>query len=280
MDIPFFERKLRSTEIFMLAWRLAKVHWKHILLIAAMFALPMYAVLLFIPEHLTAAVAEGIPAELLGGGPALAANSGLQARLMDIMTYVYLVLGITLLFDPAAVGALTYLAHQGVRRRPVTTAGILDVSLKRLLKYAVTSGILYAMCIFSAWLLFIPAIFMMVAYGFCASAIAVTGRWGPGAFRESYRVVHGQWLQTAGFRVLVVLVRYLLNVLIVSFIAMVGLDANAVTAVLASAAGSAILYVLTIAQALWYLNRREMCDRQEPFENLPPGQDGPDPRGL
>ena len=278
MENAFFERHLSIPELFAMSLRLLRANWKYILLLAALFMLPMGITQRFIPTRyldgfLTLAEA-GASGLLLNSSESLAALSGM-------MKFSYLMLGLTIVFTPAANGGLAHIAYHGARRQSVSVSGLLDASLMRLWKYILTMLIFALLFVLTAWLLFLPMIYVAVAYGFVTAAIATTGRWGLGAMQESARVVKGQWFRTLGFLLSLYAMQYLASMAISYLLPLLGADLSIFIAVPLEVLTFVPLSIFPMMQALWFFNRREVMERQNMLPPAPadlPPSDGQDPR--
>jgi len=280
MNSPFISKKLRFSELFALSTVLLRVYWKFAFVIAMLFTLPETIIKLFMPSRLTNA------AKVLYQEIAVMLNNeeaGLDALMQlmqspsaaDALQYTYITLGLTLLFAPPAAGAFSYLAAQGLKREPASFLGVLEASVMKLWKYAATYLLLGASVFLSAWLFFIPALFIGVATAFSSNIIALTDNWGIGALRESYRVVKGQFFHTLGFLIGVGLMAYIFEGILNSVFLAIGAYSTVVTLLLANMLRSTFLGIFSFMIALRYMN--ELACKQPPAAPAePPSSDAPD----
>jgi len=271
MNTSFFETKHSVPALWGLAAHIWRKHWLYILLVAAMFSLPPLIIELFIPAHLTDAFLQ-VAADMMAAMQnisEIAAQAGalsdealrawdalfLSATATDAITYNLIKLGLLALFTPPAIGACAYISAQEIRGVPVTIAGLLEATVSRLWKYALTTlslGCTLYLCVAMAFPL---TIFLLVIFAFFAQAIALTNRFGLAALMQSYYVVRRQWFRTFGFLLFMGALAFAAQTMLYSIVAATGLASVLVTRLIALVLCDAVLAVFTLVITLWYMNR-------------------------
>jgi|GEM_PF-1495853 len=249
---PYRPRVAELLRAAMLIWRR---NWKYSFFIAGLFVLPQLVITMFIPERYFLAMLsmqEAMFTMLETGDMMLLVNPPYMG---DAMVYSLITLGIPILFLPLSEGAYTYIALQGVQNKPVTITGILEVSLLRFGKYFFTSMVFVLLMIPASFLLFVPAVILAVYCAFYSNAVSLTGRSGFGALRISHEAVRGRWFSALGFLILLAVLGYFLQTTISIILSITGLGMIPVLGIPAAAASYVFFGVLSITQALWFLDR-------------------------
>ena len=261
MNQSFFETKYTVPMLMRLAAQIWRKHWHHMLLIAAMFALPPLVIELFIPLRFSNAFWELTNAVMAQMENIMSADMGTLDSLLrsplskDATTYSLIKMMLMGLFMPLSIGACTHIAAQEVCGKPVNTPGMLEATVSRLWKYMFTALMLGGILAFFLWLLPLLSVFLFVLFAFFAQAVALTNRTGTAALMQSYYVVRGQWFRTFGFLIVVGVLCMLSQSVLLSMFAMTGLATILPVQMIMLVLTDALLAVFTILTSLWYMNR-------------------------
>ena len=124
-----------------------------------------------------------------------------------VMKIVYMTMAFAIVeyvvFNPLLVSGLAGLAVATIDSGKGTMGDMIASSLGNIFKTSVTS-LLVLIFVGAGVTLIFPALYFAVVLAFSVPAIAVTGRWGLGALKESAFSTVGRWFKTLGFLALVV----------------------------------------------------------------------------
>lgn len=233
MNTDVRTRNLSLGEIFVLAKQIYLSNMSFIIAACLVVYVPVYTIIELLPR------------------PAL---DGTIPAIGDAINQLSIILGITLMFTPLIVAAMTYVAKQSLDGQPVTYAGMMDVSLIKWGKHIVT-GLMFSAVIFIASFLIIPAFYFGVAFNFYTGIIAVTDKWGIAALSESRRIVKGNWWRTFGFLLLIVVFIMSLNSGINTIIAAIVPATASVQNVVINVFVNTVYAYFQLAVAVWLVNK-------------------------
>ena len=265
--IPSEPRRPRTADLLRAAAIIWRNNWKYALIIAGLFIFPPMLISFFVPEHFYAAflsLQNKMLDMLTTGNMDVFLNA---PEYGDAMIYSLLTSGIPMLFLPLADGAYTHIALLGVQGKAVTLSGILEVSLQRFGKYLVSTLVLVLLLIPASFLFFIPALVLGVYFAFFANAVALSGAFGFGALKLSRDAVRGRWFQAFGFLLVLGLLGQIGQLVLSFMIGMTGLSSIPLVGTALYAAGSSLLGVLSIAQALWFFDRLNRLTADSPADD-------------
>jgi hypothetical protein len=115
---------------------------------------------------------------------------------------IALVCGVTavmyVIVFPLLTAGLMGILYNTTDEKPGALKDALTGAFSRIHKIIPTMLIYYIPVLLGMVLIF-PGIYYLIIYAFSLQAMVVTGRWGLGALRESFFIMRGRFLKTAGF---------------------------------------------------------------------------------
>ncbi len=171
------KRKLKLIELLNISLSVYKKYFKFILATCTFVYIPLYIIYEFLPVY------------------NLTLEDLININYNDIMGIAYLIVGITIIFEPLAAAAITHIGKQAVEGGQVTYTGMLDASLLKWLKHSLTA-LFYIVLISVSSCLIIAPLYLSVVFSFSTYIVAITNKWGFEALMKSRNIVRGNWFST------------------------------------------------------------------------------------
>ncbi len=190
MDIKI--RLLNISELFGLARTCYKARFKYIMFLCAIALVPLSIVECMVPTPIN---------ELLNP-----TAYPINEFAMALGRYALIISVLNALFMPIYYSGMTYIATHNPDasspEQPIPIRSILDVTINKWAKLALTGFICLAISLISTPLV-VLAIFVYVLLFYATFFGALGDIWGIKAIRASYNLVRGRWFKTFGFIILI-----------------------------------------------------------------------------
>ena len=160
--------------------KLYRTNFNIFALVCAAVYLPVYIIYQFIPIS--------IPVVLEG-------NEVQIGNMDEFLVQAYLIMGVFIIFTPLAAAVIAYIVRCYLDGRKIDIYGILDASLMKWPKLALTS-LFFLVIVSVSGCLIVLAVYLGIACGFYTNIIATSDTWGFNAIWQSRLMVKGRWWRT------------------------------------------------------------------------------------
>ena len=229
------EPKWGAGRLLRVSAQIFRAHFTLIVLICLAVYLPVYVIYQFIPVT----------------NPFVMSGTELRVENVEqFLVQAYIIIAVFIVFTPLASAAVAHIVRQALDRKPVTLSGVLDASLIKWPKLALTS--LFFLVVLSVTSCLPPlTLYLGVACGFYVNLIALSDAWGFQALWQSRLLVKGRWWRT-GLVFLIVWLAYLVyNQLYIVVLSLFSL--NGVWQVLIATASEIPMRFFTLFLALYFI---------------------------
>ena len=180
-------------------------------------------------------------------------------KINELLVYAWTVIAINVTFSPLFISASTYVAKRHIEGRAPELQGVMEVTLFKWGKLILT-GAMYVSAVAVGSLLLIPGFFLAVAFNFFPNLFAVRGEWGIKCFIESYKLVKGRWIRTAGFLFLINFLSLVVSVFVQQLLSLVFMILSGILPEVVSYVALTLLTQIaamyfTVCANVWFLNR-------------------------
>lgn len=221
--------ELGIKDIFNIGFSIFTSNFKCIALLGLLVYLPIGVIYMLIPTNASISFTLGI-------------------LLMHLLIYTLLM--------PIIYSFVTSLLLELINGRDVKFKNIIKITQKKIGKLIITE-FMYNLIIGSMMILIVPGIYFGVSVIFYPCIIAVSDKWGFGAFKESINLVKGRWFKTLFFLLLIFLFSMMIENFLYSIhnIFTIGI-LNAPIFILATFVFIQIINIyFKLVFSLWFLNK-------------------------
>jgi len=240
-------RKLTFTELLSLAFEVYRKKFKFLALAGLAVFIPMslLMMLIYTPDYYLTFDSNGLLSVTDWRGFAMSC---------------LLILAVNAAFTPLFVSVATHVCKRHVEGAPCGAVGMMEASLSKWGKLAVTAALYYALTAIGSLFFLLPGVYFAVSCAFYANHMSDSRSWGVRALMESYAYVRENWFRTLGFLVVINVITTVAVVLVQNFLLYSLLGDSAAAYVIESVLSEFVSMFFTIATALWFLNRRYLLD--------------------
>lgn len=243
------KREWRIGEILRASFGMLKAVYKYCVPLCLLVYVPLNVIELFVPPEYSLGILLTDPMGVLDTG-----------MYNQIMGFGMLMQVIRLLFTCLVTGGYTYVAMAKLSGKPISRAGLMDLTLGKWFALAFTA-FLFTLIISLTAVLIIPAIYFAVLFTFHLNVAAVTTDRGFKALLGSAKLVRGQFLKRLAYAfsflfmqaAFTVILSNILTPLTPSYYASPA-PLNGLIIVVLNVIIETLASVFILAQAVWFVN--------------------------
>lgn len=181
-----------------------------------------------------------------------------------IIGVAYVIMAVV--FSPLIESGSTHLMIESIEDRQSSANNMMNTAISNIFKTFITMLLSLACIAIGISLFVLPGIYLAVCFAFATPAVIMTGKWGFGALKESFKVVSGRWFRALAL----ILLSGLLAVMLTMFIqgvSLIILPQNMIVEFIVSLFTGIFLTYFVMVECLWFINKYFVYSKNDKMEN-------------